>query len=177
MTTHAGPSLQNYATPDYLVRALERELGRPFDLDVCAEPWSAKAKRFYSKKDDGLTQPWARLNWCNPPYARQDLWLAKAARAAAERGLTTFSLVLASTSAVYWLPLVWGSAEVEFFHGRISFIHPRSRLPQAGFDRASALVIHGPRVRAGALRVRSAKTWEVIREIARGSPLRRRRAA
>ena len=49
-----------------------------FSLDVAAAPHNAKAKRFYTIDDDGLSQPWDGQVWCNPPYSGLDAWLAKA---------------------------------------------------------------------------------------------------
>lgn len=38
-----------------------------FTLDVCAVPENAKCEKFYTPDDDGLSQPWDGVVWCNPP--------------------------------------------------------------------------------------------------------------
>lgn len=172
-----GGLAQTYGTPWYIVRALERELGRPFDLDCCAEKWSAKAPRFYTKRDDGLVQPWAPLTWCNPPWAIQGVWLARAAEIAERQRITVCCLVLASTSAQYWRPTVFERATCDFFENRIDFLDPKTRQPTPGFDRANALVIYGPGAVPGLVRVRSAKTGELISIVEARAERRRRRAA
>lgn len=52
-------------------------LGLAFDLDVAhpAEPleWIPAAAR-YTAADDGLTQPWHGLVWCNPPFSDAGPW-------------------------------------------------------------------------------------------------------
>lgn len=53
-------SEQRYGTPLHIVRAAEAEIGGRFALDVCAEAWSAKARRWYSlveRGEDGLALP------------------------------------------------------------------------------------------------------------------------
>jgi len=73
------------------IRALEARLGAPFTLDVAAAPHNAKAPRYFTRDDDGLSQAWGlgpttnnERVWCNPPYSRlpgvMDLgsWVAKA---------------------------------------------------------------------------------------------------
>lgn len=53
----------------------------PFDLDVCASKKNAKAKRFFTKKDDALNKPWkCKEGWMNPPYGKYitGLWVKKA---------------------------------------------------------------------------------------------------
>lgn len=55
------------------------ELG-PFTLDACASEQNAKCNKFFTAKDDGLTQDWYGNNvFVNPPYGRGiDKWIKKA---------------------------------------------------------------------------------------------------
>lgn len=155
--------VQNYATPPHHVAAVAFDSfgGRTPELDACAEPWSAKASSFYALPQNGLEEPWRDWTWCNPPYENQGAWLARAAWWG-ERGIHSACLVLASTSALYWRPTCFERGTVDFYEGRIAFIHPETRMPKGGFDRASALVLFGPRFAAGVVRVRSAKTGALL---------------
>lgn len=58
-------------------------LGVTFDLDVAhpAErlPW-VPAHNVYTVADDGLTQPWHGVIWCNPPYSAPTAWCRRWAR-------------------------------------------------------------------------------------------------
>jgi hypothetical protein len=48
-----------------------------FDLDVAAPmggPWHVPTARYFTAEDDGLTQPWDGLVWCNPPYSNFIPW-------------------------------------------------------------------------------------------------------
>ena len=66
----------DYYTPPEIFTAL----GITFDLDVCSPPggvpWIPK-KGYYTIIDDGLTQDWFGLVWCNPPYSTPSLWADK----------------------------------------------------------------------------------------------------
>lgn len=62
----------------YTPRWLFNQLGVTFDVDVCAprDPASrtVPARRYYTEDDDGLTQPWHGMVWCNPPYSGSEPW-------------------------------------------------------------------------------------------------------
>lgn len=67
-----------WETPKAFFNELDREFG--FNLDVCALPENAKTTRYYTPEQDGLTQPWEGVVWCNPPYGRQiGKWVERAA--------------------------------------------------------------------------------------------------
>ena len=55
-------------------------LGLEFDIDVAAPvngvPY-IPCKRWFSQADDGLTQDWAGLVWCNPPYSNILPWVKR----------------------------------------------------------------------------------------------------
>lgn len=161
---HRKPSKQDWATPWRLVRAVEDDSfgGRPFDLDVAAYESNAKAPAYYDLAGNGMSSLWATPQcWCNPPYEDQGDWMARAVWHATEYGINTALLVLASTSANYWRPCAWEAGTVDFYEGRIAFLDGAGR-EQPGFDRASALVLVGPRFAPGVIRVRDAKTGRLI---------------
>lgn len=64
----------DYYTPPFIFEAL----GLTFDIDVCAPkegiPW-LPAQNHYHLEQDGLTQPWNGLIWCNPPYSKPKPWI------------------------------------------------------------------------------------------------------
>lgn len=59
------------------IRELEDRFGT-FTLDAAAAKHNAKAKRYYTRDDDGLAQPWTGRVWCNPPYSDCGAWVRKA---------------------------------------------------------------------------------------------------
>ena len=79
-------SLFNYVNEDvttndhYTPKWVFDLLGVTFDIDVAAPlggvPW-IPALKSYSQADDGLTQPWHGLVWCNPPYSDILPWVKR----------------------------------------------------------------------------------------------------
>jgi phage N-6-adenine-methyltransferase len=125
-----------WATPQGLFDALDAEFG--FTLDVCATAGNAKCEQFYTRAEDGLSQTWAGVCWCNPPYGRQiGRWIAKA-RQSAEAGSTVVCLVPARTDTAWW----WEHC----LHGEIRFLRGRLKFggAAAGAPFPSAVVIFRP---------------------------------
>lgn len=106
-----------WATPQTLFDELDREFR--FTLDPCATAENAKCKKYYTIKDDGLSQNWdGETVFCNPPYGRQiSKWVQKAASSNA----TTVMLIPARTDTAYFHDHIYGRAEVRFIRGRIKF--------------------------------------------------------
>jgi phage N-6-adenine-methyltransferase len=73
----ASDHVDDRGTDPAFIAALETRFGA-FDLDVAAAPHNAKAPTYYTREQDGLTQPWHGLVWCNPPYSDCGAWVRKA---------------------------------------------------------------------------------------------------
>ena len=158
-----GASQQAYETPWTHVHAVSRDsfAGVPFALDAAASLANRKAPRHYDILANGLSSEWVDGTWCNPPYEAQGAWLARAVYWA-RLGVHSACLVLASTSAKYWRPCCHEAGTIDYYEGRIAFTDPATGLPRPGFDRASALVLLGPRFAAGVVRYRDARSGELI---------------
>ncbi len=109
-----------HPTPQWLVDQLAREFGA-FDLDPCATAGNAKAPRFYTRDQDGLSQPWEGRIWLNPPYGREiGAWLRRAAQAGAEGHLVVALVPARSTGTQWWMEAA-GAASLppRFLPGRL----------------------------------------------------------
>jgi hypothetical protein len=101
----------------YTPRWVFDAMGLEFDLDVAAPPggpWHVPAKRYYTAEDDGLTQPWDGLVWCNPPYSAFAEW---AERWAAHPTGALMGLV---ASRQHWRTLVYSAADALYI-GKVDF--------------------------------------------------------
>lgn len=108
-----------WATPQDFFDEINREFG--FSLDVCALPENAKTTRYYTPEQDGLTQPWEGVVWCNPPYGRQiGKWVERAALAA-KSGAVVVMLLPARTDTKWFHEYIYGKAEIRFVRGRLRF--------------------------------------------------------
>ncbi len=66
----------DFYTPPYLFE----KMGLRFDLDVCAPPGGVPwvpADRYFTKAEDGLSQPWNGRVWMNPPYSKPTPWVRR----------------------------------------------------------------------------------------------------
>ena len=129
-----------HPTPQWLVDQLAREFGT-FDLDPCATAANAKAPRFYTRDQDGLSQPREGRIWLNPPYGREiGSWLRRAAQAGAEGHLVVALVPARSTGTQWWIEAV-GAASLppRFLPGRL--VNPETGRQ---WTIPAALLVFGP---------------------------------
>lgn len=92
-----------------------------FDLDAAATPENAKCKRFFTVEDDGLSQKWEGVVWCNPPYGREiPKWVRKGYNEAQRPGTVVVMLLPARTDTA-WFHDYCRKGDVTFLRGRLKF--------------------------------------------------------
>nr|WP_302665742.1 DNA N-6-adenine-methyltransferase [uncultured Agathobaculum sp.] len=103
-----------------------------FTLDVCAVPENAKCEKFYTPDDDGLSQPWDGVVWCNPPYGRDiGKWILTASIASGARGATVVMLLPARTDTRWFHDFIYQKdrVEIRFLRGRLKFGNSKNSAP------------------------------------------------
>ena len=116
-----------WETPQDLFDKLNEEFH--FDLDVCALPENAKCEKYYTPEDDGLSQPWNGVCWCNPPYGRTiGKWIQKAYETFAGGG-TVVMLLPARTDTKWFHEYIYNKAEIRFIKGRLKFGNSKNAAP------------------------------------------------
>jgi phage N-6-adenine-methyltransferase len=136
-SVHFSSATDLWSTPQAFFDDCARRFG-PFDLDPCATPDNAKAARFFTAVDDGLSQTWRGRVWMNPPYGRQiGKWMQKALESSLA-GATVVCLVPARTDTAWWHDYAT-KGEVEFIRGRLKFGGSKTSAPFP-----SALVVFRP---------------------------------
>ena len=112
-----------WSTPQSFFDDLNKEFG--FETDVCALPENAKCKTFYTPTEDGLSQEWTGICWCNPPYGRE---IGKWVKKASESNATVVCLVPARTDTAWWHDYAM-KAEIRFIRGRLKFGNSKNSAP------------------------------------------------
>ena len=101
-----------WATPPKIYDPLHEEF--QFNYDPCPITWE-------EGDADGLTSEWGTSTFCNPPYSKTALWIAKC-HEEWQKGKTIVLLMNATTDTKAFHQYINGQAEVRFVKGRISFI-------------------------------------------------------
>lgn len=135
-SVHYMSNSNEWETPQELFDNLDDEFH--FTLDPCATKENHKCKKYYTKKDDGLSKSWAgEVVFMNPPYGREICkWVQKAHDEATHA--TIVCLIPARTDTSYWHDFIFDKAEVRFMRGRIKFGNSKQGAPFP-----SAVVIFG----------------------------------
>jgi hypothetical protein len=109
-------------TPRWVFDAMDLH----FDLDVAAPlggPWHVPTERYYTAEDDGLSQQWEGLVWCNPPFSGFRPW----AEAWAQHDRAVLVGLMISSS---WLGETLARAEVVCVLPRLRrFLSPNGKGP------------------------------------------------
>lgn len=135
---HFSSATDLWATPDDFYASVACEF--PIGTDVCESPENAKARRYFTPQQDGLTVPWHGVCWMNPPYGRTiGKWVRKAYESSLN-GATVICLLPSRTDTAWWHEYVM-KAEVRFIRGRLKFGGCKNPVPFP-----SALVIFRPPV-------------------------------
>ena len=109
-----------WETPQDFFDRLDNEFG--FDLDACALPQNAKCAAYYTPEQDGLSQPWDGVVWCNPPYGRNiGKWVQKAHDENRRNNNYIVMLLPARTDTRWFHDYILGKAEIRFIRGRLKF--------------------------------------------------------
>lgn len=125
-------------TPAWIFTAM----GLEFDLDPCSPKGGISwipTKKFYTEKDDGLSQKWGGRVWLNPPYGEQTKhWLAKM-----HRHRNGVALVFARTDCRWYHDYVVNADAILFLKGRIKFVDGYNETNSQGAGAGSMLIAWG----------------------------------
>jgi len=121
---------QDWATPKSIFDELDKEFH--FTLDPCCTEKTAKCKRFFTPKEDGLKQSWAGENvFVNPPFGReQAAWIKKGYEESLKPNTTVVFLIPSRTDTRSFHKYIYTHAELRFIKGRIKFENPDSITPK-----------------------------------------------
>ena len=118
-----------WETPKDLFDTLNKEFN--FTLDVCALPENAKCEKYYTPENNGLSQNWDGIIWCNPPYGRQIGSWVRRALFASVAGNTVVMLLPARTDTRWFHEYIYNrkNVEIRFLKGRLRFGNAKNSAP------------------------------------------------
>jgi hypothetical protein len=110
------PIHDHWATPPEMLNLIKMEFGEFFD--PC--PLNASF--------DGLSIPWGKVNYINPPYCRElkEAFIRKAYEES-QKGKTCIMLLPVSTSTKIFHEIIYPHAEIRFLKRRVKFIGMNSK--------------------------------------------------
>ena len=118
-----------WETPHDLFDQLNSEFH--FTLDPCCEVSTAKCRKYYTEKENGLLQDWTHeVVFVNPPYSRGniDLWMKKCWEESL-KGVRIVALIPVSSSSNWWHEYVLGCSEIRYIRRRVKFVGARYTAP------------------------------------------------
>jgi len=121
---HSSASVEWY-TPEWVIDVAKDVMGT-IDLDpasnVKAQKW-IQAKKFYTKKEDGLKQIWSGNVFLNPPYARgqTQLWINRIVDDYNAQRIKQGFLLVNNTTDRKWFQPLW-NFHICFLKKRVRFI-------------------------------------------------------
>jgi site-specific DNA-methyltransferase (adenine-specific) len=113
-----------FESPGAFMAKARKRYGK-FTLDPAATKKNAKAPRFFTRRDDGLSQPWKSANvFVNPPYGRGLLrWVKKAVEETKAKRAKRVVMLLPARTDTKWFQqyVIPFASECWFIAGRITF--------------------------------------------------------
>ena len=109
-----------WVTPQKLYDELNDEFS--FTLDPCATNENHKCEKYYTLKEDGLSQDWGGYRvFCNPPYSKIGIWVRKCYEESLKDGTLVVMLIPARTDTMYFHDYILNRSEIRFIRGRLKF--------------------------------------------------------
>lgn len=135
-------------TPAPIIHAARAVLGR-IDTDPASSVAAqavVQASVWYDLCDDGLTQPWRRSVWLNPPYSNPLPWVKRFVAHCGEPGNAGIILVNCACSPE-WAELLWAHGHAMcLFADRIRFWHPAKSSGSGDRDNMACYIGGAPAV-------------------------------
>lgn len=94
-----------------------------FSLDPCCTKESAKAGKYFTIDDDGLSHSWAgETVFMNPPYGRKiGTWIEKAYTEGLQKSTVVICLIPSRTDTKYFHEFIMRAKEIRLIRGRLKY--------------------------------------------------------
>ncbi|OYR54982.1 DNA N-6-adenine-methyltransferase [Halorubrum halodurans] len=144
---YAQSEKDRWETPRWLTETIDALVPGGITTDPCAGPGTSIGREYnFTIEDDGLSQLWPGVVFCNPPFSQKSDWLEKAVDQY-RSGVSSLVFVLTPDSTdtkSWWHEYIAGTADyVWFSRGRINFVNPDKPDGGSGATFGTAISIYG----------------------------------
>ena len=128
-----------WATPQPFFDKLDEKFN--FTLDPCATKKTAKCKKYFTAKDNGLSKSWeGETVFVNPPYGKElKHWVKKSYEESRNANTTVVLLCPARTDTQYFHNYMMKASELHFIKGRLKFENDSKEKNSAPFPSVIAV--------------------------------------
>lgn len=128
LSVHYSSVSNEWTTPQELFDYLNDIYG--FTLDPCSDGNNAKCSKYFTEKDDGLSQDWSNeIVFMNPPYGRAIKDWIKKAYEESQKGATVIALIPSRTDTKYWHDYCMKANKITLIKGRVKFGDGKNSAP------------------------------------------------
>ena len=117
----------------------EHLFGKPFLIDVAAEPLTSKCKNFFTRADDALSLDWPDRWYCNPPFDLKAQFIHHAKQMQA-KGRSGMMLLPYERQTEWWRKGVGKGCIIYEPCGRYNFLERDGTTKKSGVNFGSAMV-------------------------------------
>lgn len=120
---HHSSSIHEYYTPPALVERVRAVFGGSIDLDPCSNEGRphVPAQTHFTRREDGMKQPWHGNVYCHPPYGGVGDWIDKSLSEHQEGHTDAIILLLSARTDTPWFHAL-RDFPVCFLRGRVAFV-------------------------------------------------------
>lgn len=147
---HSSGNVEWY-TPSKYIEPARRIMG-VIDLDPASSLTAnktVKAKKIYTREDDGLAQDWSGRIWHNPPYGKRGSgfevfrWIEKLDMHYRQGDVPEAFLLVNNVPDRNWFQVLW-NYDLCFVRARIRFINGKTGEPQNSPTHGNVIAYFGP---------------------------------
>lgn len=128
-----------WKTPSNFVKFINKNF--KIDIDPCCSVFNVRAKKHFTKEQNGLIQNWEGNVYMNPPYSKISKWMQKAFNEYNGRCDLILCLVPSRTGANWFQHYGFKADYILFINKRLKYDIGKRKKTPAPFD--SALIIYG----------------------------------
>lgn len=129
----------DWKTPPSFVKFINKNF--KISVDPCCSVFNVRAKKHYTKKDNGLKKKWETWTFVNPPYSNVKAWMEKSVKEY-KKGVKILMLIFAKPETSHFQQYAFKANYILFIKGRLKFQQGKKRKRNAA-PFGSSLIVFG----------------------------------